>query len=143
MLRKIVSISLAFLLLVSTSGVAYAQHFCGNYLAKTLFTLDHDDDHLHCGMEMQNPPSCDTDTNQSHKLSRKNCCENHFSKIEIDDNYNGNSLELHIDKVFLAAYAIVFVAKIQEDKATINSFKHYKPPIPDKDIPVLYQTFLI
>ena len=53
MSQKVASVLLAFLMLLSSSGVTYAQHFCGDHEMMAKFTLG--EAHLSCGMAMELP----------------------------------------------------------------------------------------
>jgi len=138
-LKKVISVVLTLLMLISTSSIGYAQHFCGDYLAKATISIGHT--HLNCGME-KHEPDCETEDVQA-EISRKSCCKNNISKIEIDENYNGSNLEVKLNTTFVAAFIITHINLLFEEDGRSNQFTDYKPPLPDIDVQVLYQTFLI
>ncbi|PKA82491.1 hypothetical protein ATE92_0621 [Ulvibacter sp. MAR_2010_11] len=136
-MRKIISIFLSVLLLASSSGIAYAQHFCGEYEMLSELTLG--EKNLSCGMSMD-IPDCETKgTSEDH-----DCCDNHYTQVTTDDTFAKASFEINFTKTFVAAFVSVFVLE-QPAIYTTNliSFAEYHPPPLEQDFQVLYETFLI
>ena len=135
-MRKAISIFLSVLLLASSTGIAYAQHFCGDYEMLSKITLG--EVHLSCGMAMEAPGCEDGDTKDQH------CCDNHYTQVNTDDNFAKASFNIDVHPPFVAAFVSVFVLQQLIDyEVTTDFFPTYHPPPLYKDIPVLYETFLI
>lgn len=136
-MKKIFSIFLSVLLLASTTGIGYAQHFCGGKKMLSEITLLSKD--LSCGMEMEKPSD-----NATAHLTEDHCCENIVAHVKTDTNFAKASFELDFQKVFIASFVTVFVLQqVEIPSHRDDYFAVYNPPPIDKDIPVLYQTFLI
>jgi hypothetical protein len=136
-MKQAVSIFLSILLLVSSSGIAYAQHFCGDFEMLSQITLG--EKHLSCGMAMTTAPCGTEGPSEDH-----NCCDNEYTKINTDDNFAMSSFDFQLNPSFVAAFVNVFVLELPaEGDTTQPGFLAYHPPPLVKDIPVLYETFLI
>lgn len=136
-MKKIISILMCFLLLASTSGVAYAQHFCGGNEMMATLTLG--EEQLSCGMSTNVNDACKDEKAKDHS-----CCNNQYAKVTTDDSFHASQDTFQLAPSFVAAFVSVFVLQsdtIEEHKTT--SFSVYHPPPLIKDIPVLYETFLI
>lgn len=73
----------------------------------------------------------------------KGCCESDIKYLTLDQDYVPADLDQTFDLVShisLIVYETLF-EKCDEHQAT--QYLTYKPPIPDRDIPVLIQSFLI
>lgn len=138
-MKKIISIFLSILMLLSTSGMAYAQHFCSGMEIMSKITLG--EKQLSCSMDDAVEDSCDYSSN-SHEES--DCCEDNITKILIDENFAKASSDLELDKTFVAAFISVFVLNEVEISSVENStFSNYFPPPLEQDLTILYETFLI
>ncbi|MFY9243206.1 MAG: hypothetical protein WAO74_09280 [Polaribacter sp.] len=130
-LTKISSLSLAFLVLLSTFSFTVDKHFCGDFLVDVSITGKSDN----CGMKMDKVSS----------TKKKNCCKDEVQKIEGQD-------ELQINKVenitfenqqflisFINSYQILFINFDEE----LDFYKDFSPPDIPLDYQVQYQSFLI
>ncbi len=135
-MRKVISIFLSILLLASSSGIAYAQHFCGEYEMLSEITLG--EKHLSCGMVME-VSSCD-----SSEMEDRGCCDNHYTKVNTDDSFVKASFDFNFDTTFVATFISVFLVQQQDNYNTkVNFFAESHPPPLEQDLQVLYETFLI
>lgn len=141
---------MAFMLLVSSTGFSIDLHYCqGDIKSFSLFGT---------------AKSCHTKANKSHCSKNKMSC--HFAKTaleKVDDSgkscCSNKSIEiapdLDIDKVLseqltqtqitiISAYVAAFFTDQPSDLAKLDiPHKKYIPPLLDRDIPVLVQSFLI
>lgn len=126
---------MSFMLLLSSSGLAYAQHFCGDFEMMSKITLGKED--LSCGMSMQ-VPDCDD------KEEKSNCCDNEYTSVDTDDTFAKASFSLELDKNFAIAFTSVFILN---NTVSISSeadfYRDHSPPPLIKDFQVLYESFLI
>lgn len=135
-MKKAISIILSVLLLASSSGIAYAQHFCGEYEMLSQITLG--EQHLSCGMTMD-IPGCDDGATQD-----MDCCDNHYTQVITDETFTKATFDIEFNKTFVAVFISVFVLQQPENYATnSNFFAAYRPPPLKQDFQVLYGTFLI
>ncbi len=137
-MKKIVSLFLSVLLLASSTGIGYAQHFCGGKEMMSEITIGHKN--LSCGMDVE-IANCDGKTKI---VDDHSCCKNHITKISTDDTFAKATFNVSLNKIFIAAFVPIFVLQqVPNYDTSINYYADYNPPPMDKDIPVLYQTFLI
>lgn len=127
-------------MLASSSGIAYAQHFCGGMEMRAGVTLGEKD--LSCGMDADGQDSSCGDEDSAPKAH--DCCKNHITKVQTDDNFATASFELNLHKIFVATLVSVFMLKEAEVVSTPKTFfADYNPPPLEQDLNVLYETFLI
>lgn len=138
-MKKSTSIFLSVLMLVSSSGIAYAQHFCGGMEIMSKITLG--ENHLSCGMESEplNSDCSSENTDEDH-----DCCDSHITKIQIDDNFAKASFDLDLSNTFAVATVSLYEL-LEVDIASVvkNFFADYNPPPLERDLNILYDTFLI
>lgn len=125
------------LLLVSTTGISYAQHFCGDFEIMATLTLG--EEKLSCGMVTMADDACSDEKEEGHS-----CCDNQYTKITTDENFNPAQDTFQLPTNFLAAFVSVFVFQTKIGASNKNvEFSEYNPPPLIKNISVLYETFLI
>lgn len=139
-MKKAISIFLSVLILASSSGIAYSQHFCGGMEIMSEITLG--EKHLSCGVEMDITDSDCADENPI--LDSHDCCKNHITKIQIDENFAKASFDIKLNKTFVATFVSVFLLQEVEIASTQKTFfaDYYPPPL-EQDLNILYETFLI
>ncbi len=139
-MKSIVSVSLALLLLVANVGFSMNTHFCGGEAVETSFSIGlHNPD---CGMDNMDE-ACEANLPIEEQIMPQPCCENQHQLMQLDENAAIQSLTVSTNFVFLVAFIHAFVQPIlfADQSFTQNAF--YDTPLPDKDIQVLFQTFLI
>lgn len=135
-MKSFISIVLTVLILLSSSGITYAEHFCGNHKMLGKITLG--EEHLSCGMKMASSGCEDELMEEGH------CCDNQYINVDTDDNYTGVAYDLQLNPTFVASFVAVFV--LQTDKEFTKDFDYYKDYGPHplgEDLQLLYETFLI
>lgn len=128
-------------MLASNMGFSMNIHFCGGRAVKTSFTLGLHN--LDCGMAMMEE-GCDAEpTSNDTQVKAKPCCENQHRILQLDENADIKSATVNTNTVFLVAFFQAFIqALVFADQKLVHN-SDYSPPLPDKDIQVLFQTFLI
>lgn len=139
-MKKAISIFLSVLMLASSSGIAYAQHFCGGTEMMAKITLG--ENHLSCGMEADTTDSSCTD--ETTAAEAHDCCKNHITKIQTDDNFAKAAFDLKLNNNFFVTLVSVFELHEVEITSTQKTFfADYNPPPLEQNLNILYETFLI
>jgi hypothetical protein len=133
--QKIMSISLALLLLVSTTSWKVEKHYCmGHLMDISFFTASNS-----CGIEID--LSKDNDTSIQYENS---CCADVTILMQGQDDLALSYNDFTIDhQKFFIAFAYSYFDNLQTE--TFQPVKHnfYPPPIIVKDIQLLDEVFLI
>jgi hypothetical protein len=139
-MKKTISIFLSILMLASSSGIAYAKHFCGDMVMASEITFGEKD--LSCGMDMH---ALDTGCeNETITPEVHDCCKDQITKIQTDENFAKASFDLKLNKTFVATFVSVFILQEVEIASTTKTFfADYSPPPLEQDFNILYETFLI
>jgi len=135
-MKQVISIAMSLLLLLSSSGLTYAQHFCGDLEMISKITLG--EKHLSCGMTMQDVACGDEHSKDHH------CCKNQFTSVDTDDNFATTLFNMELYTTFVAALVSVFILEQPENyNHNLDYYKDYSPPPLGENLQVLYATFLI
>lgn len=133
-MKKIFSILLAVVFFLSSTGFTISSHKCGGRIHKQHINFTAED--LSCGMEDEESKSCGTNSIED------DCCQNEFQTFKVTDQFqvsNGGD----VDAYFFIGYVYAAIQLLIIESTDYSECKNYKPPLPDKDIPVLIQSFLI
>ncbi|WP_347922735.1 hypothetical protein [Pontimicrobium sp. SW4] len=134
MLHKILSITMAFVVLFSTMSFTVNKHYCGNTLVDTSLFREAKS----CGMEMQNNLSKDC------SIIKKNCCSNEQIVIEGQDNLKLDFSKIDFqEKIFLTSFVYTYISLFEGITKESIHFKEYSPPLIVKDIHTLDEVYLI
>lgn len=135
-MQKVISIALSILMLLSSTGITYAKHFCGEN--EVISEITFGEKHLSCGMAME-ANSCGDEKQEDHK-----CCKNKYEQVNTDDHFAKASFDVQLDVPFITSFVAVFVLQQMPFNSQVQTnYTDYHPPIPDKDFTVLYQVFTI
>ena len=136
-MKQITSILLTLLLLISNTGITYAQHFCGGHQMMAKVTIGQE--RLSCGMAPVKD-LCD----ESHQSDTHSCCNNLYTQVAFDDTVEQPTVEFQLTPP-LKANTTTFSASVYEiitlQKEVVYSI--YNPPPLIKNFSVLFDTFLI
>ena len=136
-MKQIISILLTLLLLISNTGITYAQHFCGGHQMMAKVTIGQE--RLSCGMALVKD-LCD----ESHQSDTHSCCNNLYTQVAFDDTVEQPTVEFQLTPP-LKANTNTFSASVYEiltlQKEVVYTL--YNPPPLIKDFPILFDTFLI
>ena len=137
-LYKIIAVIIALVVLFSSLSFTVEKHVCMGEVTNTSF-FKHADS---CGMIMEEQ-DCTMDDFSGHKMEKEKCCDNIQEIIPGNQNEQQALDTFEIGQLqFVMAYAYTYL-NLFENKEQTNAFPYYLPPLVDKDIQVLYQTFLI
>lgn len=140
-MKAILSVFLAAIFLAANLQLRIGTHYCGGEAVKSEIVSGHSE--LTCGMTKEDN-SCETKiTKGLDAFSEKECCQNDFSSLQIEEEFNSKiQLERIIQK------SIELTEKIDLSLFTFStnsySFKPDRPPpLISQDFQVLFQIFLI
>jgi len=124
--KNILNSFLAITLLIATTGITLNKHYCMGRLKSVAVNVHAE----HCfeGEEEQMP--CCKDTSQELKIEE-------ITTVAFDFDANPELFELAIVNHILLKD---ITHTLEQEKPELQ---YYDPPLPDKDIPVLIQSFLI
>ena len=136
-LKSVVSSILALLVLVSSSSFTVNMHFCGGHVQSVSLI----EEAASCPMEVQLPPC-----HKKIAVKKSGCCEDKHVAFE------GKDFNTQVQDFFFFIWQsinwvatlpmIMEIVQVNESLAFSNHTP-YKPPIVERDIPVLVQSFLI
>jgi hypothetical protein len=133
-IKNIASVFLAFLVLFSTMSFTIDMHYCGDTLVD-LAVFNHAKT---CGMEVEQSSSMDN------SIIKKDCCNDEQITFNGQDEITISLDNLTFDQhLFVASFIYSYINLFEAFDKEIIPFKDYTPPLVDKDIQVLYQTFII
>ena len=142
-MHRILSILLSAILLASHMSFTIGTHFCGGEAIESKIMLG--ETHLGCGM-MDTEESCTDSENSSlagENLDNTPCCENQYQTVKSTNEF----LEIVAYATFNAdlATAIIYTTLNLDlfPESTNKHFTEYNSPPIEKDIQVLFQTYLI
>ncbi|MDB4225292.1 hypothetical protein N9781_01570 [Flavobacteriaceae bacterium] len=136
-MKQITSILLTLLLLISNTGITYAQHFCGGHQMMAKVTIGQE--RLSCGMAPVKD-LCD----DSHQSDTHSCCNNLYTQVAFDDTVEQPIVEFQLTPP-LKANTTTFSASVYEILTLQEEvvYSIYNPPPLIKNFSVLFDTFLI
>lgn len=135
--HKILSISLALIVLLSSFSFTINKHICGGEVANVTLFISADN----CGMDMQ---VCKNEVSKKQTVIEKEPCCSDISELikGNDNNQQAKQYQLEIPQMeFLTAFVYTFITKFKE--TTNSQYVMYKPPLVYKNIQTLFQVFRI
>lgn len=145
---RILALTMAFLIFFSSVGFSINMHYCQGKLKS--FSLIGKAKNCH---EMAKATkSCHhhqamivEQTEEGCSIDKKDCCENETLRFQLEQDQKAHSSEaLSHQQVqqFLIAYLAVFFQDDFPEKDQVAS-ECYRPPLIPRDIPVLFESFLL
>ncbi|MBI1222011.1 MAG: hypothetical protein GC180_05350 [Bacteroidetes bacterium] len=137
-MKKIFSIVLALLTLATNIGLAVNVHYCGGELAEANLSIGIDP--AGCGMEAMETEMLPADA----CVSSTSCCKDQNQMIQMDENVRLQAASfVHFTPVWLVQPIITTVPVANEVFGKAHFVAHSPPTLPDRDLLVLHQVFLI
>ena len=156
-MKKFLSIFLIFVFLFPSSGFSYSTHICGGEIHRQGFSVFGME--LRCEMDGSDDPCMDDESmgmdkgkkemkmgmeNMSEdKCCQNGCCQNVFENYKMSEEFQATFYNIEFNYQFIAAFTISQIKLFTIKNENYSNYLFYRPPIPDKDIPVLIQSFLI
>lgn len=128
---KIISFTLAFLVLFSTLSFTVAKQYCGDFLVDVSFTGETEG----CELKMDNASF----------TKKKNCCKDEVHKFEGQDELQTRKVEniTFENEQFLTAFVFSCQSLWIENNTNLDFYKDFSPPDIPENYQILYQSFLI
>jgi len=135
-LHKIVSVTLAFVVLFSSLFFTVEKHICMDEITDVSYFTSADS----CGMIAE---ICDIKKPSHTQFEKENCCDNVQELIPGNQNEQQALPTFEIEQAqFVLAFAYTYVGLFEQQEYTPFS-ADTPPPLIDKNIYLLHQTFLI
>jgi hypothetical protein len=133
--HKIVSMSLAILVLFTTMSFTVDIHYCG----ETLIDFSLSQNAHTCGMETEQPTKdCETG------IPEDSCCSDKQIVIEGQDEIKMSVDTLNFDQqVFVASFFYTYINLFEGLDTNVIPFRDYKPPLLIRDIQKLHESYLL
>jgi len=132
---KIVSISMALLLLASTTSWKVEKHFCMGHLVDLAFFADAED----CGMSMDIMNDDDSTIQQE-----SSCCSDEVIFVDGQDDLKLSFDNLSFEQqLFVTSFTYSYINLFEGSDENAILFRDYSPPLVIKNIYKLDETYLI
>jgi hypothetical protein len=138
--KRILAIFITMLMLTTNVGLTFASHFCGGMVVKSTFLLGQSA--IGCGMS-DTDAACEISC-ESSEIQRKNCCENTYKSVTINDDYNRITCKNPDDSFkFIAAFINSYTNLYSLNTLKNAEYFYYLPPLLKQNFQVINQSFLI
>lgn len=127
---------MAFVVLFTTMSFTVNMHYCGDSLVDfSLFT-----EAENCGMEKAQPAkSCENPV-----MTENDCCTDQQIVKEGNDELKTSFDKLTFEQqTFVASFFYSYINLFEGLDENIIPFKDYSPPFIERDVQILYETYLI
>ncbi|MBU1368265.1 MAG: hypothetical protein KJ578_03055 [Bacteroidetes bacterium] len=142
-MKKVFSIVLAIILLSSHMSWTMGTHFCGDEAIVTKIMLG--ETHLDCGMMVMEEPCNDSENSGENGLclNKVPCCENEYQVFQLTNEFVKDAAQPFFNIEFAVAYVYNALKLNFLQSSTHQFYTVSNPPPLEKDIQVLFQTFLL
>lgn len=132
---------MAMVMLVATTSFTMSAHFCGSELQHVSFLGQVES----CEMHTRQIPPCQHEQKQESQIEKKSCCKDLTIVSEYQESLTSSMVPKVIkpDFKFIAVLSSFFTTIITEYVPYFSKYHQYRPPLINRDIPVLVQSFLI
>jgi len=132
--HKIMALSMAFVVLFSTTSLAFNMHYCGDILVETAIFNKAEG----CGMDMETP------TTNTCSITNKNCCDDKQLVIEGQDELQQTVNKLSFEQqVFIARFVYSYINLFEGLENNVSTYEEYKPPLVIRQLYKIDETYLI
>jgi len=134
---RIVAVAMALLIGMTSIGMTINMHFCGGSLRSVSLLQGSDS----CCSAAK---SCDN-FKETTPSDDKKCCDNQLLQVQSDDDFIIDQVKVISDIEVVSSLATNSQAFDHLNISLYNAadFQHYKPPLIPRDIPVLFESFLL
>ncbi len=133
--RKISSIVMALIVVLSTLSFTVEAHYCGDTLVDSSLFKSPDS----CGMEMQSPPK-----DEGCAISKKDCCKDEQLLLEGQSELKSSSDKLTTaQEGFLISFVYTYLDLFEAPEENDSDYLAYRPPLVTHRIYKLVESYLI
>ncbi len=140
-MKSFAAIFLAFQILLSSLSFNMGFHYCGGKMVNaSLFGKAAGCEHA----QRQGTKPCPLHKTPGNGISQKGCCQDATIFVQGQGHPTNSldaSLELKPHPVFAAAFVAAFIQPLFSQAAFVPKFQFYSPPLIERDMPVLLQSF--
>lgn len=145
---RFISLTLAFLVFTTSAGFSIDMHFCQHQLKSISFFGKAKTCHEKSqAAPMKNcPHHSKVVTEKEGCTEDKDCCNNKTLHFQSDQDQQVQTSDFLINKQFqkfAIAYVAVFFVNDSSIESDASTYAQYKPPLISRDIPVLFESFLL
>ncbi len=133
-MQKTISIALSLLLLLSTTGLTYGQHFCEGVVVDKSFAI---------GFEIMSCDEVEADDSCENNPAEDDCCADTYFQIQTDKEFSGKSSYASLEIPSFVATETNFIIEAVAFSKEHQTFAYYTPPERAFDLHALFQTYLI
>ena len=133
-MQKTISIALSLLLLVSSIGFTYGQHFCEGVVVDKSFAL---------GFQTMSCADVETDDACENNPAEDDCCAYTYFQLQTDKEFSGKSSYVSLEIPQCVATKTNFIIEAVAFSKEQQSFAYYTPPERAFDLHALFQTYLV
>jgi hypothetical protein len=141
-MKKIISILLSAVFLLSQLGFTIGSHYCGGEIIERKIITG--STHLGCGVE--NMGSCDNNNSSNDhdiRISSPPCCENQYQTIQLSDDILSDIVRINSNIDFTEVFINTSKIQVLLSKSAQQFYADYSPPPLEKDLQMLFRSFLI
>lgn len=135
MIQKAQAILYSLLLLLSTTGLTYGQHFCEGVVVEVALAFGAEK--MDCN-EAEAEDACDD------AVQEADCCADVYYQLQTDTEFAAKSFEsiseLPVFDASVPVYALFATAPVKEQQ---TNTQYLPPEITNRDRQALYQVFII
>ena len=142
-MKKSFSLLLSLILLASQMYLTIGTHFCSGEAVESKFLFG--ETHLGCGtMDMEEPCADSENFNKDGiNFDKTPCCKNEYQTVQVTNEFVNDATQINFTIEFALAYIYTTLNLHFFTKSTNQGNTEYFPLPLEKDIQVLFQTFLI
>ena len=140
LLYRIAHITLAFLLLLSSTGIVLNKHYCGSELKSMAVFMEAEPCHH---VEAMKGCPIHSSGEEGIKKKKKSCCNDETEYVKSDEEQLAQPFRIDLKNlpVLLAATFLALDFQLPATDSNTLHYLTYKPPIVLNDISVLLQVF--
>ena len=143
MMKKVFSILFSVVFLVSHISLTIGTHYCGGQAVQNKILIGKT--HLGCNISgMEEPCEKSAKTNDNGvSYNKVPCCENEYQAFQAANDFIEYVAPITFTNAFAAAFICTPLNLGTFPKTTNQFYSEYSSPPLEKDIQILFQTFLL
>jgi len=93
--------------------------------------------------DMDMDTNCESFPPSETQVKSKPCCENQHQLVHLDENGELQSSSINVNPIFFLTFVQAILQPITFKEQTFQRNTNFLYPLPEKDLKVLFQSFLI